>query len=77
MLGDPLDRAAFAGGVAALEDGHDPSPGVGDPLLHLHELLLQPEELALVDLPGYLFRCVRSTSFAIGSTLVRRVLARV
>ena len=50
MLGDALDRAALAGRVATLEDRDDPRPRVGDPLLHLHELLLQPEELALVHL---------------------------
>ena len=26
VLGDPLDRAALAGGVAALEDHHEPGP---------------------------------------------------
>ena len=47
--GDPLDRAALAGGVPALED-HDDAPALGpDPLLHLHELGLQPEQLRLVD----------------------------
>ena len=51
MLGDALDGAALAGGVASFEDHEDAGPAVGDPLLHLHELLLEAEELGLVELP--------------------------
>ena len=50
VLGDPLDRAALAGRVATLEDHHHAGAGVGHPLLHLHELLLEPEQLLLVQL---------------------------
>jgi hypothetical protein len=47
-LGDPLDRAALAGGVPALEHEADPGPGRFDPLLHRHELGVQEPHLALV-----------------------------
>jgi hypothetical protein len=47
-LGDALDHAALAGGVATLEEHDDAQPGVHDPLLQAHELLLQPRELAYV-----------------------------
>jgi hypothetical protein len=41
-LGDPLDGATLAGGVAALEDDHHPQALVDDPLLHPHQLGLEP-----------------------------------
>ena len=47
-LGDPLDRAALAGGVATLEDHHHLQALVDDPLLHAHELGLEPLQLLLV-----------------------------
>ena len=50
VLRDPLDGAALAGGVAALEDDDQPLPGRGHPLLQGDELGLQPQELALVGL---------------------------
>ena len=48
MLGDPLDHAALAGRVPALEEHEHPEALGGDPVLHLHELLLEPDELVLV-----------------------------
>ena len=53
VLGDPLDRAALAGGVAALEDDDDALALGPDPLLDLDQLGLQPEQLGLVDLAGH------------------------
>ena len=50
VLRDPLDRAALAGRVAPLEDDDDPGARLRDPVLHLHELFLQPAELLLVGL---------------------------
>ena len=41
VLDEALDRAALAGGVAALEQHHHPLPGVLDPGLHLQQLDLQ------------------------------------
>ena len=48
VLGDPFDRAALARGVPALEDHDDPGSGRLDPLLHLDQLGLQPQQLRLV-----------------------------
>jgi hypothetical protein len=50
MLGEPFDGAALAGGVAALEQHHDPLAGVLDPGLHLEQLVLQGplDDLVLV-----------------------------
>ena len=45
-LGDALDRAALAGGVAALEDHDDLQLLVLHPVLQLHQLVLQAEQLA-------------------------------
>ena len=45
---DPLDGAAFAGGVATLEDDHDAKALVDDPLLHPDEFGLQAFEFLLV-----------------------------
>src|SRR5205823_13801702 len=52
VLGDPLDRAALPGGVAPLEDHDDARARRLDPLLHLHELLLQAEQPPLLRLRG-------------------------
>jgi hypothetical protein len=50
-LGDALDHAALAGGVAALEQHHDLElAGADHPVLQLHELALQPEQLGEVEL---------------------------
>ena len=49
VLGDPLDGAALAGGVAALEDDDDALLLGPDPLLDLDQLDLEPEQLGLVD----------------------------
>src|SRR5262249_47920744 len=50
VLGDPLDRAALPGRVAALEEDGDPGAGDPHPLLELHELGLQAQQLLLVEL---------------------------
>src|SRR4029453_14214283 len=50
VLRDPLDRPALAGRVTPLEDDDDPGSGLRDPVLHLHELFLQPAEFLLVGL---------------------------
>src|SRR5262245_60191109 len=47
-LGDALDDAALACGVAPLEQDHEPVPGVDDPVLELHQLALEAEQLAEV-----------------------------
>ena len=49
VLGDPLDRPALAGGVAAFEDNNDALAFGLDPLLDLDQLRLQPEQLGFVD----------------------------
>ena len=49
VLGHALDRAALAGRVPALEHHDDPGLLHPDPLLQLHELGLQPEQLCLVN----------------------------
>ena len=50
MLHEPLDRPALAGGVAALEQDHDPLAGLLHPGLQLQQLHLQVVLLALVGL---------------------------
>src|SRR5262249_10321107 len=57
-LGDPLDHAALAGGVAALEDDDEALAFHARPLLHLHELCLETQELLLVELAWELRRPV-------------------
>ena len=52
-LHDPLDGAALARRVPALEDHAEPDAFVDDPLLHLHELGLEAGELGIVELGGY------------------------
>ncbi len=47
-LGDRLDGAALAGGVAALEHDADLGPGVLDPLLDGDQLAVQAPQLVLV-----------------------------
>ena len=48
-LGDPLDDAALAGRAAALEDHQHLEALPLDPVLQLHQLLLQPLDLLVVD----------------------------
>ncbi len=48
VVDDALDRAVLAGGVAALEQHHQPPPAGDDPLLQVHELGLQAQQLLLV-----------------------------
>ena len=48
VLGDALDRPTLAGRVTALEDDDDAGSGSPDPLLHLDQLRLQPQQLGLV-----------------------------
>src|SRR5690606_29173008 len=50
VLGDPLDRAALARGIATLEDDHEPRAFLAHPLLHGDQLRLQAVQLLLVDL---------------------------
>src|SRR5262245_15107872 len=50
-LRDPLDDSSLARGIAPLEDHHELELLVDDPVLELHELSLQAEELAEVELP--------------------------
>ena len=50
VLHEALDRAALAGGVAALEQDDDLLPGLLDPGLQLEQFDLQPVLLALVAL---------------------------
>src|SRR4029453_8076896 len=50
VLRDPLDRPALAGSVAPLEDDDDPGSRLGDPVLPLPRLFLQPAEFLLVGL---------------------------
>jgi hypothetical protein len=57
-LGDPLDDAALAGGVAALEDDDHLELVVLDPVLQLDQFALQPKQLLEVD--GPVERLVRS-----------------
>ena len=59
-LGDRLDRAALAGGVAALEDDDDAQALGLDPFLQVAELDLQLAKLLLVDLALDLFAVQRS-----------------
>ena len=51
VLGDAFDGAALAGGVPAFEHHGDARPLGARPVLHDHQLLLQPEEFTLVDPP--------------------------
>ena len=48
-LGHPLDHAALAGGVAALEQHEELKFVVGDPILELDQFLLQPQQFLEVD----------------------------
>jgi hypothetical protein len=49
VLGDPLDHPALARRVAALHDDHKALLLVPDPLVHAHQLRLQPEESLVVN----------------------------
>ena len=51
MLGEALDRAAFAGCVASLEDDHQPSIVRLEPLLQLEQFDLQRTLLRIVGRP--------------------------
>jgi hypothetical protein len=51
MLGEPLDRAALASRVPALEQHHDPAAGLLDPVLQLEQLHLQQPFDLLVGVP--------------------------
>ena len=44
MFGDPLDHPPLSRGVAALHDDDHPLALLTDPLLHAHQLLLEPEQ---------------------------------
>ena len=48
VLGEPSNRPALAGRVAAFEHDHDPLALLHHPLLQLHQLYLQVVQLALV-----------------------------
>ena len=48
VLGDALDRSALAGRITPLEDDDDAGSSGPDPLLHLDQLRLQPQQLGLV-----------------------------
>ena len=48
MFTDRIDRAAFAGGVAAFEQHHQPLATVLQPARHRHQLFLQRVQLLLV-----------------------------
>ena len=47
-LGDALDHAALAGGVAPLEQHDEPVSGAHDPVLQLDQLALELKQLAEV-----------------------------
>ena len=55
VLHEALDGAPLAGGIAALEDQHDPVPGVLDPVLQLEQLDLQLPLLVVVLLTAQTF----------------------
>ena len=57
VFGDPLDRSALAGGVATLEDDHNPRAGMPHPRLQLDEFCLQSEQFGFVNIVGDLARC--------------------
>ena len=58
-LGDALDDAALAGGIAALENHHHLELLLLHPALQFHQFALQAEQLLEVDAPvDGLFRCV-------------------
>jgi hypothetical protein len=56
VLGQPLDRAALAGGVTPLEQDQHLLPGRLDPLLQLQQFDLQRPLLAVILLAGYTVR---------------------
>ena len=49
VLGDALDHSTLARGVSTLDHDDDALAFVPDPLLHHHQLLLEPEERLVVD----------------------------
>src|SRR6516162_566697 len=52
-LGDALDDAALAGGVAALEDDDYLELAVDHPVLQLHQFALQAEQFPEIEPPIY------------------------
>lgn len=52
MFGEPLDRAALAGGVPAFEEQHDAPSGVLDPILQFQQFDLQQTLVHFVDFTG-------------------------
>jgi hypothetical protein len=56
VLGEPLDGAALAGGVPALEQEHQALPAVLDPVLELEQLDLEQPLAPVVLLPGHPLR---------------------
>src|SRR4029077_8764391 len=67
VLRDALDRAALAGGIAALEEHDDPLPLRLAPFLDLDQLGLEPPQLPLVDL----LRKLGRTSLAVLRSVLR------
>ena len=47
-LGDSLDGATFAGGIASLEEGHDSQSPVAHPFLEFHQLHLKTAQLLVI-----------------------------
>ena len=74
-LGDRLDRAALARGVAALEDDAHLQAGVDHPLLHLHQLDVQLLELLRVFLVAELAVVLARLPFALAG--LAGILARL
>ena len=50
-LDDPLDRAALAGGITPFEHHHDLQSLVLDPVLQLHQFVLEAEQFGEISLP--------------------------
>jgi hypothetical protein len=48
VLGNALDNATFASGIATLDHDDDPLTLVADPLLQLHQLLLELQKCLVV-----------------------------
>src|SRR5581483_3374468 len=61
VLGDAPDRAALPRRVPPLEDHDDPRAGRPYPVLHLHQLRLQPVKLLLVHALRQLAACARTS----------------
>jgi hypothetical protein len=50
-LGNALDHPTLAGSIPTFKQNNDLAPIVGDPVLQLHELALQSEQLFEVEAP--------------------------